>query len=99
MLPCEMVRSQGRKVMVREGRVESGDEEKMHFAARNVRHGGDGCGLASGRTETPSRRVGRSMRQGQLLSFREKSSSCSSQQLRVVLGRETDSSMPSCSLM
>lgn len=99
MLPCEMVRSQGRKVVVREGRVESGDEEKMHFAARNVRHGGDGCGLASGRTETPSRRVGRSMRQGQLLSFREKSSSCSSQQLLVVLGRETDSSMPSCSLM
>lgn len=33
VLPCEMVRSQRRKVMVREGRVESGDEEKMGFAA------------------------------------------------------------------
>lgn len=32
VFPREMVWSQGGKVMVREGRVECGDEEKVHFA-------------------------------------------------------------------
>lgn len=99
VLPREMVWPQGGKVMVREGRVECGDQEKVHFAARDVRQFGYRCGLASERTETPSRRVGQSMRRDQPLSSREKSSFCGSQQLRRLLRGETDSSMPSCSLM
>lgn len=99
VFPREMVWSQGGKVMVREGGVECGDEEKVHFAARDVRQFGYRCGLASERTETPSRRVGQSMRRDQLLSFLGKSSFCGSQRLHMLPGGETDSSMPSCSLM